>query len=811
MKKLLIFLVTAAALMLSGFELGKASCTIYHISRNALQAKEMAGFLKKVYGHTSPVKLFNEKYRNAPGIFIGVRPAKVQMEFDETREYCVRHIAGDQLYLFGNRDVRLNGTAFAVYDFLEEVCGIRYLWPGELGTVADPAVPVTLQDSTKKTVPFFISRMSGAFAYGIMGLPSDDRYALERWQEHRKVGRSSFGSSAHAFAKLVPRAKYGKTHPEYYSLVSPGQWIGQPKPDKPTRRNDPLASGPWQLCTSNPDVRRIIAEQVAKQRPGYKTSISPNDGFGFCECANCLAQDGKPRPNREYGVKDLTNRIYNFAQDVAWQAYKLNPNAKIGMFAYSFFDGVPDGNIKFPPDMVSLAFCYIVSFMDEQEQAALEKTIRGISATGARVFGREYWNTHYFLDYPLSHSRKIARNIKLLKECNATGIGGEPGNSFGPKATDLYILLKMSWNPDLKREDILMDFCKKGFGEKAAPVMYELFEKIEDWTEKLTNNFSQHRGANYQHYDNLYAARIRGMAWCYNADFQKMCESYYKKALKLADTPERKARILYIQRGTRYAQYISDAMNGYSDLAAAGVNMALMQPSGKMIRMEKKNLLKVAEAAVKAGKARYGYALRFSHGLCISLVRSNQGNTPRSRPWLFFAQKMSFDLIRGNFNYLVNGAFEYNAYSWDLKGNNGAILAPVRDFNHDNEFNFKAFCHAGQGISLKVELPAGSTASAVNLRKISPEEPQNVRFRMFVKGAEDPSKYLNVEFAGKKLEAVVLPAEIEDGTNWKELRFKTAAITAGDHTFKVNFCNPGKEKVILYLDDLVLKMKETGK
>ena len=82
---------------------------------------------------------------------------------------------------------------------------------------------------------------------------------------------------------------------------------------------------------------------------------------------------------------------------------------------------------------------------------------------------------------------------------------------------------------------------------------------------------------------------------------------------------------------------------------------------------------------------------------------------------------------------------------------------------------------------------------------------------MFVKGAEDPSKYLNVEFAGKKLEAVVLPAEIEDGTNWKELRFKTAAITAGDHTFKVNFCNPGKEKVILYLDDLVLKMKETGK
>ena len=231
MRKLLIFLAAATTLVLSGFELGKAPCTIYHIKRNALQAQEMAEFLKKVYGHTCTVKLFSEKNRKSPGIFIGVRPAGLKMDFDETREYCVRHIAGDQLYLFGNQDVRLHGTAFAVYDFLEEVCGVRYLWPGELGTVADPAAPVTLQDSTKKTVPFFISRMTGAFDYGIMALPSGDRYALQRWQEHHRVGRSTFGSSAHAFAKLVPRSKYGKTHPEYYSLVSPGQWIGHPKPD----------------------------------------------------------------------------------------------------------------------------------------------------------------------------------------------------------------------------------------------------------------------------------------------------------------------------------------------------------------------------------------------------------------------------------------------------------------------------------------------------------------------------------------------------------------------------------------------------
>ena len=800
----------------SAIELGKQAVNIYYNRINTRPALEMSQFLGKVFGKKYKTVQLKQVDLSKPGIYVGFEAPGVKYTIPaDKKEFIATYADENRIFIWGNDKENLKGTAFAAADFLEKYAGVRFLWPGETGTVADRRKPVTVKPGLDLYIPPFDLRLTSSFHYGSRNRTVNENRNLENWLNHHKVGqsvRAHRGSGfQHAFEKLMPREVYGKEHPEYYSLVSPERWIGEPKPDKPTRRNDPLASGPWQLCTSNPDVRRIIAEQVAKQRPGYRTSISPNDGFGFCECANCVAQDGKPRPNREYGVKDLTNRIYNFAQDVAWQAYKLNPKAKIGMFAYSFFDGVPDGNIKFPPDMVSLAFCYIVSFMDEQEQAALEKTIRGISATGARVFGREYWNTHYFLDYPLSHSRKIARNIKLLKECNATGIGGEPGNAFGPKATDLYILMKMSWNPDLKREDILMDFCKKGFGEKAAPVMYELFEKIEDWTEKLTNNFSKHRGANYHHYDNLYAARIRGMAWCYNEDFQKMCETYYKKALKLADTPTRKERIRFIQRGTRYAQYISNAMNAYSDVAAAGVNMALMQPSGKNIRMEKKNLLKVADAAVKAGRARYGYALRFSHGLCVALVRSNQGNTPRSRPWLFFAQKMSFDLIRGNFNYLVNGAFEYNAYSWGLKGNNGAVLAAVREANHDNEFNFKAFCHAGQGISLKVELPAGSTAAVENLRKISPAEAQNVRFQMFVKGDADPRKYLDVEFAGKKMEAVVLPAEIEDGTLWKELRFKTISVPAGDHTFKITFRNTGKEKVVLYLDDLVLKMKESGK
>ena len=44
--------------------------------------------------------------------------------------FLIRSLPGNALVLAGNGE---DGTAFAVYAFLEKVAGIRWLWPGELG------------------------------------------------------------------------------------------------------------------------------------------------------------------------------------------------------------------------------------------------------------------------------------------------------------------------------------------------------------------------------------------------------------------------------------------------------------------------------------------------------------------------------------------------------------------------------------------------------------------------------------------------------------------------------------------------------
>ena len=139
------------------------------------------------------------------------------------------------------------------------------------------------------------------------------------WTRHRHTGTSLAARGSgfqHSFKSLLPRNIYGKEHPEYYALVSPERWVGDPKPTKPTRVSDPMMTGSWQLCTSNPEVRKIIADNLIAKNTEAIQSISPNDGYGFCECDACRAQDpeGQGIVGKSYNI---TDRMYDFLSDNA--------------------------------------------------------------------------------------------------------------------------------------------------------------------------------------------------------------------------------------------------------------------------------------------------------------------------------------------------------------------------------------------------------------------------------------------------------------------------------------------------------------
>ena len=116
MKRILTFSILLAVSALSAFELGKP-CTIYFAPRCRAAAEDLAAIMSKVYSQNFPVKAAGKLNT---GIFVGVKTPSKLVEAE---------VKGNRLDIYGNN------VNFAVSDFLERECGVRFLWPGELGTV----------------------------------------------------------------------------------------------------------------------------------------------------------------------------------------------------------------------------------------------------------------------------------------------------------------------------------------------------------------------------------------------------------------------------------------------------------------------------------------------------------------------------------------------------------------------------------------------------------------------------------------------------------------------------------------------------
>ncbi|MBQ9754038.1 MAG: DUF4838 domain-containing protein [Lentisphaeria bacterium] len=87
----------------------------------------------------------------------------------------------------------------------------------------------------------------------------------------------------HNFSFLIPGEKYAKTHPDFFAERN-GERI------KPSSAKSALLLSE-QLCTTNPELREELVKNIieySNTHPRIKSlNLSPNDGFGWCECKEC--------------------------------------------------------------------------------------------------------------------------------------------------------------------------------------------------------------------------------------------------------------------------------------------------------------------------------------------------------------------------------------------------------------------------------------------------------------------------------------------------------------------------------------------
>ena len=176
---------------------------------------------------------------------------------------------------------RPRGTLYGVYEFYEELCGVRFL------TFDHTYFP---PDAAQRTIPAGVLVVNPTFVFRWSYYGETSRYPdfaarlrVNTVSDDPKLGgRTGYRLVNHNVAYLVPPAKWGKEHPEYFALVN-----GQ-------RKLEEGGGGP-QLCMSNPELVGVVVEavleEIKKNPTARNINIAQMDNDSYCTCPHCAAID----------------------------------------------------------------------------------------------------------------------------------------------------------------------------------------------------------------------------------------------------------------------------------------------------------------------------------------------------------------------------------------------------------------------------------------------------------------------------------------------------------------------------------------
>jgi len=354
-------------------------------------ARELAQYLKLITGREVPVvsEIGKDKIDSGGIIFVG--PSKYTEELKLGNDkydfgaggFLIKTVGGNLALLgddsedaskIGEREFGETGTYYAVANFLEKFCGVRWLWPGELGTVIPHNKEITISQTEFRSHPAYLCRVNRPPLETATKKPDGSWIAFkgEHFQEwavfQRRHGMGiSVNMSVGHYGEAYLKASEFESHPEYFSMIE----------GKRKAWGHRGGGSVGQVCQSNSEVvdlfaRRILekAEKIKNTQPVF--SLTCNDGGFFCMCPKCKEMDGAIAPwpedatggrlpgkcyNEKSGwASSLSNRIWKFNNQVAQKVSKENPSVLLAGLAYAMYvDPPPD--VKKIEDNIIVGVC----------------------------------------------------------------------------------------------------------------------------------------------------------------------------------------------------------------------------------------------------------------------------------------------------------------------------------------------------------------------------------------------------------------------------------------------------------------------
>jgi len=443
------------------------------------------------------------------------------------------------------------GTMYAVYDFLERFCGVRWFNHTESGVVCPENRDLTVQGSEIQRSPKFRYRYASCYGDAIyanqVSLWRADSDGFKRWDKTAYAAAYASGKADIARIACVQlfrrRMREGgekcmATHSleKYWDRF----WEQSKDPGAAklfvAKRPDYFAKGyegvPPQLCYTSPG----LIEQVARDAVAYFNGdsntlglmkfqfgenyfpVEPNDNVTFCKCPKCQELIGRSHSKSKVppvlegsDYKDTyftrgehSDYFFNFVNEVAKRVKKTNPDKRVVTCAYMSHAWPPESFQLDPSVAVSFSFTdnrrpyargeyendlhALKAWADEAKE-----TKRPLNLWLYYNFPRYTAVNNGFKCFPGFFAHTIGEQFNLFHRYGFRGAYCE-GTAYGQEV-EAYITAKLMDDPTLNVDALLDEYFTGLYGPAvdALKKFYLLVEKTYCDPQNYPKDWNKHQ------------------------------------------------------------------------------------------------------------------------------------------------------------------------------------------------------------------------------------------------------------------------------------------------------------------------------
>ncbi|MBO4491196.1 MAG: DUF4838 domain-containing protein [Lentisphaeria bacterium] len=533
-----------------------------------LAAKELADHLKKMTGAEFVIA---GEAGDKTGIFLG---------FGETEDFApdefVIRAKGNRIDIYGKDTGRKHdlfnyfydnpdkGTLRGVYNFLDSL-GVRWLAPGEDGAHIPRLSVLRIPEQEIRYKPHFRDRQI-ADAWSFLKFPDAKEYV-------ENVGEVFLWGLRN---NVSTRNMVNGCHSEYsLKLFENPEWLAHPSAHRMAKDG---TRDPRHSCWTDPFTKEIwlravdgcfsgkTPQECGFELKGYLHSrwpnpfISPdefmidpmdhsggNDGRCYCERCNAF--------RKEHPCADDTELIWQVLGDIARHVEEKYPGRCISTLIYPPKKQLPQTIEK--PKNIRVRIC-MIGPRDLEYPAQMEKDMKLLKDWGdflgpeniplwiyqcATAFG------NYMPGVPDLYPHLTAKFIETVRPLCAGMFQENHNVTHTYRNLDLYIFLRLMWDPDRNVEKELDEYYTLYYGPAAVPAK-ELFTRLEnDWLKLDPLVFGDPKNPEIVGAVRGNAEDARKLAWgrVYTAEEMKILDGLVQEMLRLSPSDSvyaKRARLL---------------------------------------------------------------------------------------------------------------------------------------------------------------------------------------------------------------------------------------------------------------------------